>query len=66
MEFEFIEQRKPEHITVGDKIELFNCEDHHMNGQYLVFDVEQDGEVTLAGVGKKQGVFTVVNFSEVE
>lgn len=60
MEYKIKEQRHAGYVTVGDKLELYNCEDHHMNGDYAVLMVEESGEITLGGLGKKSGYVTVV------
>lgn len=61
MEIEFHQQKYPDHITVGDEVELYNCEEHMMNGHYTVAIVEDDGEVTLVGKGRHEGTITTIN-----
>lgn len=60
MDIRFIRQRKPEHITVMDEIELYNCEGGYMPGNYTVADVEPNGDVTLVGKGELSGVIAVI------
>ena len=67
MEFRFEAQNVPAHITTSDVIELFNCEDHSLNGMWIVADVEGNGEVTLVGASKQvAGMVTVICFSNEE
>lgn len=67
MEIEFIKQQKPEHISSLDEIELYNCEDHHMNGLYTVAQVDSEtGDVTLVGKGRLEGTITTICFGEGE
>lgn len=61
MEIEFIKQQKLDHISSLDEIELFNCEDGHMNGHYTVAQVDSEtGDVTLVGKGRQEGVITTI------
>lgn len=60
MDIRFIQQRKSEHITVMDEIELYNCEGGYMPGEYTVADVEPNGDVTLVGRGRLSGVIAVI------
>ena len=65
MEIEFHLQQIPECITVRDTIELYNCEDHGMNGNYIVADINPDTlEVTLVGTGAKSGYITMIHLTE--
>lgn len=62
MALKFIKQQIAESISTGDKIELYNCDDHQLNGTYIVADVEPEtGDVTLVGTGDKGGYVTVIN-----
>lgn len=60
MELEFHQQQIPESITVRDIIELYNCEDHGMNGMYAVAQLDPDGSVMLIGLGEKSGYITMI------
>ena len=67
MEIRFESQNVPAHITTSDVIELFNCEDHSLNGMWIVADVEDNGEVTLVGASEQvAGMVTVICFSNEE
>src|SRR3990170_2000951 len=62
MDFRFIKQSKAEHITDLDVIELYNCTDGYMPGEYTVATVDTEtGEVTLVGAGKLSGYIAVIN-----
>lgn len=61
MELEFHHQQIPESITVRDTIELYNCEDHGMNGVYIVAQIDPDSfDVMLVGTGAKSGFITMI------
>lgn len=61
MEIEFIKQQKQDHISSLDEIELYNCEDHWMNGLYTVAQVDSEtGDVTLVGKGRQEGTITTI------
>jgi hypothetical protein len=61
MNIEFKKQHIEGAISTGDEIELYNCEDHQMNGNYIVASVEAEtSDVTLVGTGGKSGCVTVI------
>jgi hypothetical protein len=61
MNIEFITQKKPEHISAGDIICLFNDErDGTPSGKYTVAGATDDGDVTLIGMGHLEGTITVI------
>ena len=64
MDFRFIQQRTPGSITTLDVIELYNCTDGYMPGNYTVADVEPNGDVTLIGNGELSGHIAMVSFGE--
>lgn len=67
MQIEFIQQETPEAITVGDKIELYNCEDHGMNGNYTVANINPlTLGITLVGSGKLSGFVTMIHITDEE
>lgn len=65
MQYEFIKQQRIGGISTGDEIELYNCEDRQMNGNYIVGMLNTDtGDATLIGTGDKGGYVTVITFGE--
>ena len=61
MQIEFHSQQVAESISTRDKIELYNCEDHQMNGNYIVADIDPETfEITLVGTGAKSGFITMI------
>lgn len=67
MELHFHKQQNLDCITVRDEIELYNCEDHGMNGNYIVANInEATFDVTLVGTGAKSGYVTMITLGEEE
>lgn len=65
MDIKFVKQRSPGAISILDRLELVDCEDPKMDGQYTVGDIEpNNGDITLVGMGRKSGVVTVISAVE--
>lgn len=61
MELRFIEQQHPDYVSTRDVIELFNCEDRSLNGNWTVAQIDNEsGDVTLIGMGSKSGYITTI------
>lgn len=65
MNIEFITQRVPENISSGDVIALFaDRGDETPSGKYTVAGVEENGDVTLVGMGHLEGTICMICMGE--
>lgn len=61
MRYAEIVVQKPDHVTTGDIIEVYEDDIH--NGVYKVMHLSDDGEAMLVGIGSKAGCISMFNFS---
>lgn len=67
MQLQFHLQQVEDAISIHDEIELYNCEDHGVNGNYIVANINPETfDVTLVGTGDKSGYITVICLAEEE
>jgi hypothetical protein len=60
MEIEFITQQVAGSISVRDEIIVYNHEEDMANGRFMVAALEEDGQVTLVGIGRNEGTVSVI------